>query len=758
MNIAPKCLVPAVGASEPPRAEALFREQQTNLCARTDLMFAGLLVFQWLMGILIAASVSPIAWAGSSSQIHLHVWAAVFLVGMVISVPLALVVWCRGSTLSRHSIAIAQALTSSLLIHLLGGRIEAHFHVFGSLAFLATYRDWRVLITATFIVAADHFLRGTFWPESVFGTLAAEWWRWLEHAGWVVFEDTFLIFACVRGTAEMRSMAAKTAQIEANKAVVEAKVIEQTAELRAKAVALVEAKELAEAASCAKSAFLANMSHEIRTPMTAIMGYSEALLDPQQTLSDRHDALLVIRRSSSHLLDLIDDILDISKIEAEKMTVEGLQTNVVQIVSEVASILRPAIIAKGLQFRIEFGELVPKQIISDPIRLKQILVNLIGNALKFTSQGHITIRATSRIERGDCLVDFEIRDTGIGMTPEQMNLSFEPFTQADDSTTRKFGGSGLGLTISKRLAILLGGDLTVNSTFGQGSSFVATVNGGPDSRIEYLRGLTEQSVTVQASPRKTEPQIELKGRILLAEDGPDNQRLISLHLRRAGADVVVADNGRIAVNLARLQSFDLILMDMQMPEMDGYSATSRLRATGMTIPIIALTAHAMPEDRDKCLAAGCTDYLTKPIEKVKLLSTIARYLPTHLEKTEASTAESLLKPATAERSRVIRSTFADDPDMEMAIFEFVESLPARMTTAVNFLQDQNYAELQRLVHQLKGAGGGYGFPQITEIADRVERQIANADPAAEIMDGIEQLGEIISSIDCKIDLKETQRV
>ncbi|MDP1564552.1 MAG: ATP-binding protein [Pirellulaceae bacterium] len=757
MNITSHCLVPAACVSDPPRAEALFREQQTNLCARTDLMFAGLLVFQWLVGVMIAASVSPIAWAGSSSQIHLHVWASVFLLGIVISVPLALVVWRRGSTLSRHSIAIAQALTSSLLIHLLGGRIEAHFHVFGSLAFLATYRDWRVLITATFIVAADHFLRGTFWPESVFGTMTAEWWRWLEHAGWVVFEDAFLILACVRGTAEMRSMAAKTAQIETNKAIVEAKVIEQTAELRAKAVALVEAKEHAEAANLAKSAFLANMSHEIRTPMTAIMGYSEALLDPQQTLSDRHDALLVIRRSSRHLLDLIDDILDISKIEADKMTVEKLPTNVVQIVSEVVSILRPAITAKGLQFRIEFGDLIPKQIISDPIRLKQILVNLIGNALKFTSQGHITIHVSSRSDCGDCLVEFEIRDTGIGMTPEQIELSFEPFTQADVSTTRKFGGSGLGLTISKRLAILLGGELTVSSTFGQGSSFFATVNGGPDSRIEYLRGLTEQSVTVQATPGKTEPQIELHGRILLAEDGPDNQRLLSLHLRRAGAEVVVADNGRIAVHLARLQSFDLILMDMQMPEMDGYSATSRLRASGMTIPIIALTAHAMPEDRDKSLAAGCSDYLTKPIEKLKLLSTIARYLPTQVEKTEASTVEALPTTATAKKSGVIRSTFSDDPDMGMVIFEFVESLPDRMTTAVKFLQEQNYAELRRLVHQLKGAGGGYGFPQITEIADRVERQIANADPSAEIMDGIKELGEIISSIDCKVDLTETQR-
>lgn len=757
MNVAPNDLESTSCASESARAEALFREQQTNLFARTDLMFAGLLVFQWLMGVLIAVSVSPYAWAGSSSQVHLHVWAAVFLAGIFNSVPLALVVWCRGSTFSRHSIAIAQALTSSLLIHLLSGRIEAHFHVFGSLAFLATYRDWRVLVTATVVIAADHFLRGTFWPESVFGLLTTEWWRWMEHAGWVVFEDAFLILACVRGTVEMRSMAAKTAQIEANKAVVEAKVIEQTTELRANAVALVEAKEHAEAASLAKSAFLANMSHEIRTPMTAIMGYSEALLDPQQTLSDRHDALMVIRRSSRHLLDLIDDILDISKIEAEKMTVEKLETNVVQIVSEVASLLRPAILAKGLQFRIEFGDLVPKHIVSDPIRLKQILVNLIGNALKFTSHGQIVMRVSSRTERGDCLVDFEIRDTGIGMTADQLKLLFEPFTQADVSTTRKFGGSGLGLTISKRLAILLGGDLKVRSVFGQGSSFVATVHGGPDSQINYLHGLTEQSVTVQAASEKTEPQIELRGRILLAEDGPDNQRLISLHLRRAGADVVVANNGRIAVHLARMQSFDLILMDMQMPEMDGYSATSRLRATGFTHPIIALTAHAMPEDREKCLAAGCSDYLTKPIEKVKLLATIAQYLPPHAEKNGASPSGALLT-TDADNTRVIRSTFSDDPDMELAIFEFVDSLPDRMTTAVKFLQEQNYAELHRLVHQLKGAGGGYGFPQISEIADRVERQIADAAPSAEIMDGILKLGEIVSSIDCKIDLKETQSV
>ncbi len=598
------------------RAEALYARDVDQVHRRTDTLLARLILVEWVAGAVCAMWVTPRTWIGSSSSVHIHVWAALVLGGLISMVPGVLAALAPGRTLTRHVIAAAQMLWSALLIDLTGGRPETHFHVFGSLAFLAFYRDWRVLVTASTLVAADHFLRGVFWPLSVFGSGEGGDWRWLEHAGWVIFEDTFLVASCVRGLREMRQIAERQARLEESKSIIEREVDERTAELR-------EAKAAALQASEAKSTFLANMSHEIRTPMTAMLGFADLLLDPAQTPSDRADCIGTIRRNGEHLLTIINDILDLSKIEAGRMTVESIECSPVQIVHEVLSLMQVRAAGKDLELRAECDPAIPAQVLSDPVRLRQILVNLVGNAIKFTQAGRILV--TARFDPGAAggpgRLRFEVSDTGIGMTPEQIDRLFSAFCQGDTSTTRKYGGSGLGLTISRRLAALMGGDVTVVSKPGAGSCFTVLIAATPATDA-----LAQGSKTVFANPAAPSPaSAALAGlRILLAEDGPDNQRLITFHLRKAGATVDIAENGRIAAVMAyprpgAVAPYSVILMDMQMPELDGYGAASLLRQRGCPTPIIALTAHAMAEDRQRCIAAGCDDYQTKPINRDVLI-------------------------------------------------------------------------------------------------------------------------------------------
>jgi len=414
----------------------------------------------------------------------------------------------------------------------------------------------------------------------------------------------------------------RDAELAEYRAGLEREVAARTGQLQQTLAELTGAKQRAEEASAAKTAFLANMSHEIRTPMTAIIGYADSMLEPDQTVSDRQDALQTIRRNGQHLLELINDILDISKIEADRMTVERVEANLPSLLADLISLMRPRAVAKGLGFRLEVMGAVPQSIHTDPLRLRQVLINILANAVKFTERGEVClcVRCT-RPPEGPARLCFEVRDTGIGIAPDQVDKLFRSFAQADGSTTRRFGGTGLGLVISKRLALLLGGDVSVQSKLGQGSTFTVCIDAGP---MEDSRMLSELNETILPKPALTPAKIwKLAGRILLVEDGVDNQRLISMHLTKAGAEVSIAANGRVGVDMAAaaqsVRPFDLILMDMQMPELDGYSATSELRRRGFKQPIIALTAHALLEDRDKCLAAGCSDYLSKPIEKDVLL-------------------------------------------------------------------------------------------------------------------------------------------
>ncbi len=388
----------------------------------------------------------------------------------------------------------------------------------------------------------------------------------------------------------------------------------------------------ADAANRSKSQFLANMSHEIRTPMTAILGFAEIVLgnvtDPQNV-----DGLQTIQRNGQYLLQIINDILDLSKIESGKLEVEQIECSPRQVLNDVVSLMNVRAQAKGLTLEIKYDGPTPKQIISDPTRLRQILINLVGNSIKFTEVGSVQI--VVRVLEADSAapsLQFDVVDCGIGMTEKQVDNLFQPFVQADTSTTRRFGGTGLGLTISKRLAEMLGGDIAVRSIAGEGSTFSVMVRTGPLAGVAMIDEASEATTPAEPKKKTAANLEELNCRVLLAEDGPDNQRLISFILKKAGAEVRVADNGQIALDLA-LKSladaapFDVILMDMQMPVLDGYAATRKLREAGYAGPIIALTAHAMSADRAKCLAAGCNDYTTKPIDRAKLIALVAQYAP-----------------------------------------------------------------------------------------------------------------------------------
>jgi PAS domain S-box-containing protein len=688
------------------RAEELFRQHQRQIFRETDQLFAKLMLFQWVACIIIALLVSPRTWDGGSSQIHIHVWSAILIGGTISLFPVWMTRVWPGAVATRYVIAVAQMLMSALLIALTGGRIETHFHVFGSLVVLSFYRDWRVLVPATVVVALDHFLRGIFLPYSVYGVLSASPWRSIEHAGWVIFENVFLVISCFRSIREMRFIANRTAALEASdqrsrqlfddapigmavvsidnenfkqvnarfvemvgyseqelftrtpldithpedltetqrlvkemlggteRCCVEKRylrkdggvlsanrtacvirdkngnprdflvMVEDITERKRAEAALREAKEEADRANHAKSEFLSRMSHELRTPLNAILGFGQ-LLERQNPTPQQRTRVDHIISAGRHLLKLINEVLDISRIEAGHLQLSVEPVSVAEVLEEALDLMRPLAADRAMQLLVPAEMEEDLYVLADRQRLKQVLLNLLTNAVKYTGVGGQI--AVSVQKSSPTLTRVVVTDTGAGIATEKLARLFTPFDRLGVEQS-DVEGTGLGLALCQRLMHAMAGEIGVNSTIGKGSEFWIDLP-AVDSP---LKTLPRNRITATDDVSTAEA-----GRILYIEDNLSNLTLVEQMLaEQPQIELLTAMQGGLGLDMARQHSPDLILLDLHLPDIHGQEVLARLRQDKLTrdIPVVIISADATTRQIQRLLAAGAHSYLTKPLD------------------------------------------------------------------------------------------------------------------------------------------------
>ena len=498
----------------------------------------------------------------------------------------------------------------------------------------------------------------------------------------------------------------------------------------------------AEMASVAKSQFLANMSHEIRTPMNGVIGMLDLALD--EPVADKiRNCLNTARTSGQTLVSIINDILELSKIEAGKINIEIMDCSLNDLLCTSSDLMGPGIIEKGVDFKIVFNGPVPRHIRSDPMRLRQCLVNLIGNATKFTETGHIHVCVSAQSGAKGTDIRFDIEDTGIGIPKDRQDTIFESFSQADSSTSRQFGGTGLGLTITSKLAELLGGSLSLKSEPGQGSVFSLVVSAGVDLESSAL--MTELERSISHSEKSDIADIRLAGKILVAEDNRVNQMVIQRILEKSGLQVTIVGDGRAALERALSESFDVILMDMHMPNMNGYEATRALREKGLAIPILALTASVLRREVDQCLEAGCNEHLHKPINRKKLMQVLGRYLSgqngcspdqNHVaksaveEQAECVSGHQYTVDASSAAQDGILSEHLIDWSVLMSVFDeemlksviniFIEDTPKIIQGLIQAIEAGAHEDVELHAYSLKGMSAQIGAEQLRQKACLLE--------------------------------------